>query len=118
MPRTPFELPQIEAARTGKFLKVVTDPVAILRETTRIQGSARLTLRLREPSGTTTEDFPPSVETLRIFHRYSEAGGEVMTEIESEVVKVDKFGDGYGVSFAIARFGTYLVAMECDRETN
>ena len=116
VPRIPFELPQAEAAERGKYLRVVADPVAILRETTRIQGSARLTLRLRN-------DSPPSLETLRIFHKFPQAEREVIEELEPEDVEIvrlqeDTPGEGHGVSFSICRFGTYLVVMESDRETN
>ena len=82
----------------------MTDPVALLRESTQLGGKATLTLKLRD---TTVDD----VHMLRFFHRAPEGEVSEITPGDADLTSFPESG-GVGVRFSIRRFGTYVVVRE------
>jgi hypothetical protein len=107
VPSPIFELPQGHFAKLGKFLAAASDSMSLLSENTFLKAPVRLTLRLRDPD----------VDPARLVVLRREAGrgiGEPLDLAPGDLAIVD-FGGGKGVSFAITRFGSYLVAAALDR---
>lgn len=117
VPVTAFELPQGEAFERGKYLEVVTDPVAIHREKTELEHPLKLTLRLRDHDPALLEEIAAHPERLWIFCKEKDpkTSRGVALDINPEALEVVDFERGKGVAFPIARFGSYLAAFERDR---
>ena len=115
VPGLVFDLPHGEAFQRGKYLTNVSASVTLLRETTEIEGTAQLTLRLRDHDAELLEEVLAAPERLRVFRRNLEtAVGEVEETSTAGLELVDFFG-APAVVFPIRRFGTYVVALERDR---
>ena len=115
---TVFDLPQGEAHKEGKYYTVVTQPVAIMRETTEIDGTAMLTLLLREYDRELATEVTEHRERLRVFRKDPATGRGVREELAPSAIELEELvgpRKGTGIRFPIRRFGSYLVALERDR---
>ena len=111
VPGAYFSLPQADAFKRGKFLINVTYAVTLLPEETKIESEAHLTLRLRDRLVVPAVNAP---ERLRIFRKNPDTGEAEPLPLSREPL-VD-FARGKGVRFPITQFGTYVVALELDRQ--
>ncbi|MBI4605191.1 MAG: VCBS repeat-containing protein [Planctomycetes bacterium] len=104
------------AGTTAAYLLTVTGAVSVLREGTRLEVPARLTLRLRdgEPLLASLAGDPEGIlRRLRVLCRDAASGSGV--DVTPPGVEIVDLGTGKAVAFSIERFGTYLVALAVPR---
>ena len=104
-----LDLHRREAATRGQYLLNVTEPVAILREDTAIEGRAELRLRLRD-------DAPVEIplERIRIFRGVA-GRVEWLESITPDTLEIAATAQGRYLLLEIETFGTYLAALELAR---
>ena len=112
LPAPVFPLPRRELPATdvSTNLEVITDAVTILREDSRIDSPALLTLRIRKPSEDSLVDTART-GSLHVFRKDPVTGHGTRLETYG-APEVVEFGGGKAVSFPVDCFGTYLVALE------